>query len=393
MSSLPGPFDIGVDELRARRGVKWTRFGAEVIPAFVAEMDARAAPEVQEAITAGVERQMYGYLSPELGADLGAATAAWYADEFGWALDPELVRPIADVLAALELVLDRFTAPGSAVVVPTPAYMPFLVTPGLRGRPLIELPMTSSDGRYLPDLEALDAALAGGAGCVVLCNPHNPTGAVYTAAELGEFAAVVERRDAVVFSDEIHAAIRYGRGAHVPYASVSEAAARHTITATSASKAWNLPGLKCAQLLFSNPEHFATYCSTPHHSEIGPATLGVLATIAAYQQGRPWLASVLEFLDESRHVLADLLAEHLPGARYRPPDGTYLAWIDCRDAGLEGFVEEPGALAARFLERSQVALTDGSACGATGFVRLNFATPRPVLTELVTRMGRAVAST
>jgi cysteine-S-conjugate beta-lyase len=163
-------------------------------------------------------------------------------------------------------------------------------------------------------------------------------------------------------------------------------AAGHTVTATSASKAWNLPGLKCAQLIISNDADRATMTGLGPYAIHGASTLGVIANTAAFRAGRPWLDSVLAHLDANRHLLAELLATHLPDVRHALPEGTYLAWLDCRRLGL------PDAMADFFSDEADVVLVDGERCGAPGFVRLNFATTRPILTQMVTQMSAAVAA-
>jgi cystathionine beta-lyase len=189
-----------------------------------------------------------------------------------------------------------------------------------------------------------------------------------------------------VFSDEIHAPLVYGGHRHVPYASVSEVTAAHTVTAVSASKAWNLPGLKCAQLVLSNDADVELWTRVGTTTEHGASNPGIVANIAAYTEGGPWLEAVLSQLDGNRTLLGELLAEHLPGARYRAPEGTYLAWLDLRDTGLG---DHPGEF---FLEHAGVALTDGPLCGevGAGFARYNIATPRPVMEETVERMADAL---
>jgi cystathionine beta-lyase len=200
-------------------------------------------------------------------------------------------------------------------------------------------------------------------------------------------AEVVERHGGRVFSDEIHAPLAFPGSRHVPYASLGDVPAGHAVTATSASKAWNLPGLKCAQLVLSNEADAAVWARVGLHAEHGASTLGVVANTAAYTAGAGWLDDVLAYLDGNRRLLDELVATHLPGVRYTPPEGTYLAWLDCREIDLA----EPGAF---FLERAGVALTDGVLCGAAGrgFVRLNVATPRPVLEQAVEQMGAALAA-
>ncbi|MGY1682338.1 MalY/PatB family protein [Geodermatophilus sp. SYSU D01176] len=377
---------LTVEDLRAGGSLKWSLY-PEAIGSFVAEMDFGTAPAVTAALHAAVDGAVFGYLPPALLQRMSEAYAAWSADRYGWTVPPERVRPLADVLAGLAAAIEHFSRPGSPVVLPTPAYMPFLTLPGVLGREVIEVPMARDGDRYVYDLDALDAAFRAGGHLMVLCNPHNPIGRVLEPAEMTAVAEVVDRHGGRVFSDEIHAPLVYPGHRHVPYASLGEVPAGHAVTATSASKAWNLPGLKCAQLVLSNDADAATWARVGLHPEHGASTLGVVANTAAYTGGAGWLDDVLAYLDANRRLLADLVAEHLPGVRYTPPEGTYLAWLDCRQLGLA----EPGPF---FLERAGVALTDGLLCGTSGrqYVRLNVATPQPVLTEVVGRMGAALAA-
>jgi cystathionine beta-lyase len=299
---------------------------------------------------------------------------------------PDRITPLADVVAGLQAAIERFSPPGSPVVLPTPAYMPFLAVPGALGRELVQVPMVDRDGRMTYDLDGIARAFAGGARLLVHVNPHNPLGRVFTAEEQLALAEVVEDAGARVFSDEIHAPLVHAGAVHRPYASLSPATARHTVTATSASKAWNLPGLKAAQLILSNAEDVAHWERVGALYTHGASTPGVLANTAAYDSGGQWLDAVLAYLEGNRRLLGELLVDRLPGVRWTPPEGTYLAWLDCQELGLP---TSPGAF---FLEQAGVALIDGPECGApgAGHVRLNFATPRPVLTALVDRMADAV---
>jgi cystathionine beta-lyase len=317
---------------------------------------------------------------------MARACSGWHARRYGWDVPPAWISPLPDVIAGLQATIEHFTPPGSAVVLPTPAYMPFRTVPGLVGRELVEVPLVESDGRATYDLDGIDRALRAGAGLVVHVNPHNPLGRVFTADEQLALADVVERAGARVFADEIHAPLVHPGAVHRPYASLSPVTAGHAVTATSASKAWNLPGLKAAQLILSgqaDADHWARVGFLYGH---GASTLGVLAAAAAYDAGGEWLDGVLTYLDGNRRLLADLLAEHLPEMRYRPPEGTYLAWLDCRQLDL------PAPAGEFFLDRAGVALVDGPECGAPGqgHVRLNFATGRGLLTTMVERMAVAV---
>jgi cystathionine beta-lyase len=382
--SVPG-FDLTTEQLRAAGGLKWTLY-PQHIGAFVAEMDFGTAPPITRALHDTIDRGLLGYLPPHLLDELAAAWCGFAAERFGWRVPASHVRPLADVVSGLVAAIEHFSEPGAPVILPTPAYMPFLVVPRELGRDIIEVPMAVDDGRYVYDLDALDAAYDAGGSLLVLCNPHNPIGRVLTREEMVAVSEVVDRHGGRVFSDEIHAPLVYDGHRHVPYASVSPVTAAHTVTAVSASKAWNLPGLKCAQLVLSNDVDAERWTKVGTFPEHGASNPGVVANIAAYTEGGPWLEAVLEHLDGSRRLLGDLLATHLPEVRYTAPEGTYLAWLDFRELGLG---DHPGEF---FHDRAGVALTDGPLCGraGAGFARYNFATPRPVMERTVEQLAEAL---
>jgi cystathionine beta-lyase len=392
---------LTAQELRARGSLKWTRFDGDMIGAFVAEMDFGTAPAVVSALHAAVDQAMFGYPPPVPAGELARACAHWQRERYGWTVAPECVLPVSDVLTALELALRHFDDArprqrhpgppgGRPLIVPTPAYMPFLTLPPLHGRKVIEVPMIPADGaggrrRYTLDLDGIDRAFRDGGHLLVLCNPANPVGRVFTAEELAEVTVVVDRHGGRVFADEVHAPLTYPGQRHLPYASTSPTAAAHTVTATSASKAWNLPGLKCAQVIV-DPAELEAWQRVAAPAPVTASTLGMVANTAAYRAGAAWLDSVLGYLDRNRRALAELLETHLPEVGYRPPEGTYLAWLDCR--WLAGGA---GPLDAYFQQRAGVAVVDGVHCGEAGrgHVRLNFATPLPILERIVTRMAHA----
>jgi len=384
MSTSP-VFDVPIERLREIGGVKWSQH-PDAIGAFVAEMDFGTAAPVAAAMHEAIEEGLLGYLPDRLASRLSQAWCGWAAARHGWEVPPGRVRPIADVITGLQVAIEHLSAPGAPVIVPTPAYMPFLFVPQALGREVIEVPMAEHDGRRVYDLDAVDAAYDAGADLLVLCNPHNPVGRVLEREEMEVVGALVERRAGRVFSDEIHAPLVYDGHRHLPYAAVSEVTAAHTVTAVSASKAWNLPGTKCAQLVLSSDADEKVWAEVGQRYEHGASNLGVVANIAAYEEGGPWLEEVLGHLDGSRRLLGDLLAEWLPEVGYRQPEGTYVAWLDCRPLGLG---DHPADF---FLEHAGVAMTDGPACGeaGAGFARYNFATPRPLMEQAVRRMAQAI---
>ena len=401
MTFEPGAVDhLTAHDLRARGSLKWS-VDADVA-AWVAESDLGTAPVVTEAVRAAVDNGLTGYLPPAVRRDLAEACAAWHRDRYGWDVDPEVVQPVGDVRDALRVTLEQLTRPGSAVVLPTPTYMPFLTAPRVWGREVITVPMVDVGGRAALDLDALAAAFRAGGELLVLINPHNPTGRVLPREDLAALADVVQAGGGRVFADEIHAPLTLAGATHVPYASVSPAAARHSVTATSASKAWNIAGLKCAQLLLTSPQDREVWRRADDLLTEGASTLGAVANAAAYRAGGPWLDGVLDYLDGNRDALAAVLARRAPAVRHRPPEGTYLAWLDLRDAldGLDPAAGAPdwrtapaGALAQWVRRASGVAVVDGAACGdaGRGFARLNLALPRPLVREAGGRLAACLA--
>jgi cysteine-S-conjugate beta-lyase len=370
-------------ELRARGSFKWTAPGPGGFGAAVAEMDFGAAPAILDALAGLSADANFGYLPPFLADELVAACAEFQQRRYGWDVDPVQVRHVPDVIKALELAITQFSRPGSPVILPTPAYMPFLTVPGLLGREIIQVQMRGDAGFFTLDLDAIDDAFRRGGHLLIFCNPYNPLGRVFTVDEMEHLTDVVDSRGGRVFADEIHGPLVYPGTRHVPYASTSDAAAAHTLTATSASKAWNLPGLKCAQVILTSEADRQHWEELGIFATHGASNPGVVANIAAFRHGQAWLDEVVGYLDDSRRLLADLLGRHLPGVRYRPPDGTYLAWLDCTTLDLPG---SPGEL---ITERAHVTVVDGPAFGAggAGAFRLNFATPQSIMTEMVERIA------
>ncbi len=377
-------------ELRARGSVKWTAPGPGGFGAAVAEMDFGAAPAILDALAGLSADAAFGYLPPPLADELAVACAEFQQRRYGWEVDPRQVRHLPDVIKALELAITQFSRPGSPVILPTPAYMPFLTVPGFLGRQIIQVRMRGDDaGFFTLDLDAIDDAFRRGGHLLIFCNPYNPLGRVFTAGEMAQLTGVVDARDGRVFADEIHGPLVYPGTRHVPYASTSDAAAAHTLTATSASKAWNLPGLKCAQVILTSEADRRHWAELGMFATHGASNPGVVANIAAFRRGGAWLDEVVGYLDDSRRLLASLLGHHLPEVRYRPPDGTYLAWLDCTALDLPG---SPGEL---ITERAHVTVVDGPAFGAggAGAFRFNFATPQPILAEMVERIAAVLKPT
>lgn len=376
---------ITIDQLRATGATKWAETDGS-IGAFVAEMDFGIDPHITAALHAAVDQGAFGYMPKYIAADLSDATAGFLERRYGWQVPASDVWAIPDVIMGLELAMEHCSAPGSKIIVPTPAYMPFLMVPPMRGREVIEMPLAIRDGRYEFDLDALQRAFDDGGNLLLLCNPCNPVGRVFTADEMIGISEVVERNGGRVFSDEIWAPLVFSGSTHIPYATVSPAAAEHTITAMSASKAWNLPGLKCAELVLTSDRDRETWERIGPFAGHGTSNLGAIANTVAFRSGDAWLGDLVPYLEGNRDRLLALLAEHIPGAWMPKPEGTYVGWIDFRGAGI---AERP---AEYFGAAASVALTEGTMCGRAGdgFARLIFATPQPVLDEIIRRLGKSL---
>jgi cysteine-S-conjugate beta-lyase len=371
--------DLTLAELRRRRSAKWRHYPDDVLPLWIAEMDTPLAPPVKQALAEAVELGDTGYAAPD---DLRAAFSDFARTRFGWAVDPASATVVPDVMAGIAALLAHVTAPGDGVVITTPVYPPFFARLTMAGRRIVEAPLAwSYSAGFSLDLDRLATAFAEpSVTACLLSNPHNPTGLVFSRTELLAIASLAERFDVRLLVDEIHAPLVYPGAVHTPLlslASSSEAAAR-AFCLVSASKAWNLPGLKAA-LVVAGP---ATALDISDEVFFGTGLFGVIASVAAFRSSVPWLDSLLAGLDANRSLLTSLL----PPALYRPPAATYLAWLDFRTLGLG---DDPAAV---LLERGRVALSSGPAFGApgNGFARLNFATSPEILSEAVSRMASVV---
>lgn len=372
-------------DLIATGATRWVR-GGDVIGAFVAEMDFGIAAPIIGRLHHEVDLAGFGYLPDHLVTELQRATAGFLHRRTGWEVAPEDVIEMPDVISIFQTVITHLLDPGAKIIVPTPAYMPFLEVPALNGREIIEVPMLrDEDGRYSYDLAAIEAAFDAGGALFVHTNPHNPTGRVMTRAELEALAALVERKGGRVFSDEIWMPLVLD-GVHIPYASLSPVTASHAITAVAASKAFNLPGLKCAQLITSNDADRRRIAEVGHFVRHGAANLGLAATSAAYTQGEEWLDGIIAYLRRNRDTLAEMVARLLPRARVTVMEGTYVAWLDLSAYGIDGSLHD------HLLEHAHVECTDGTACGAVGagHVRFIYAMPHPLLIEAITRIARVL---
>ena len=372
-----------LESLRRRKSWKWTEYPADVLPAWVAEMDFDLAEPIKTAVRDALDIGDTGYPT-RIG--LGEAYAAFADTRFGWSPDPPRVVAIPDVMTGISEVIQATTSPGAGIVINPPVYPPFFFRIELAGRHIVEAPLArDADGRYDLDLEALDAAFAtDGVAVYLLCSPHNPTGRVWSCAQLLAVADLCQARGVALLVDEIHAPLALRGAAHVPFLSLDHEFTNQVYTFTSASKAWNISGLKCG-LAVTGSAGLDTALSERWEALLA-GHLGVLGTIAAFRESVFWLDAVVDQLSGNRLLVADLLRRELPEVGYSAPEASFLAWLDCRRLALG---DDPSAA---FLERGRVALSAGPDFGrkGRGFVRLNMGTSPELLQEIVRRMAVTV---
>ncbi len=373
-------FDLDLDVVRRRRGVKWTKYGPDVIPAWVADMDFTLAPCIAAALHEAIDLGDIGY-PPDTGSVVAAfchrACAQW-----SWTVDPSLVFVMPDVVKSIEFIINAHTEPGDAIVVNTPIYPPFLKTPKGLNRRTVDNPL-AADGSL--DLDHLQHVVdSEHPKVLLLCNPHNPTGRVLRRDELHQACRIA--KDCIIISDEIHGELVYlDSPAHTPTATLDADIAERTFTLTSASKPFNLAGLRVALIVSGTPDLHASIERQAAANKAPIGTLGLYATQAAWTpEGDAWLAACLEILNSNRHALADWSLEH--GVGFRLPEATYLGWLDMRSLGLD---DEPHDW---FLRHAGVGLSVGTDFGllGAGHTRLNFATSPGILASVLDRMANSL---
>ena len=397
--------------LRARTSEKWTAHPADVLPLFVAEMDYPLAAPIITALVERVRASDTGYVGSP--GPLAPAFVAFAQRKWGWEIDPQRIHTTTDVSVAIVETLRLAIKPGDAVVITPPVYPPFFDLVPEAGGVVVEVPLadgadeadgdsadTDADGgvdggadntdggdrgTWSLDLAALETQFAAGARAFLLCNPHNPLGLVHTRAQLEAVAALALKYGVTVVSDEIHGPLAHSDAEFVPFLSVSDAAREVGVAVTSASKAFNLAGTKCALMITASDRGDALLARLPAEVAFRTSLLGLHANVAAFTDGDAWLAGALRAIESNRQLLATLLAEKLPGVRFRMPRASYLAWLDCRDLN---WGDDP---AAHALDVARVALSPGQDFGTLGrgFMRLNFACSPEVLTEAVDRLAAA----
>jgi cysteine-S-conjugate beta-lyase len=385
---IPGaaslPFEMSHAALQARRNAKWSQYDADVLPAFVAEMDFSVAAPIQAAISRIVHEGDYGYPLRD-GKRIDAAVASAFAVRmkslYGWDVATDLVMPVSNLVQATYAPLMAFSDPGDGVILQTPNYPPFREAITSTDRRLIALPMRDNGTRYAFDLAELKTA-GKDARIFILCNPQNPTGRVFSRDELLAIARFAIDHDLIVISDEIHSDLVYPGHQHIPFASLGPEIAARTVTLNSATKSFNIPGLRCAVIAFGSEELRGRFHKRIPYKLLGQCNIiGVDATVAAWTESQAWLDAVMAHLAEARELLRQVLAAEAPAVHFHAPEATYLAWLDCSR------VKQSSTAFQFFLDHARIGFSAGESFDpdCAQFVRFNFATSMPILEEILDR--------
>lgn len=374
-----------VPERRDSDCVKWRAYDSDVLPLWVADMDFVSPQPVIQALECRVREGIFGY--PQDLPELSEVFAARLKQRYGWEVQTDWLVWIPGVVTGFNLAAHTFAGPGGNVLVQPPVYTPMLKAPANAGLERREALLTRlGDGRYAVDMQAFEAAITPETRMFLLCNPHNPVGRVFREDELQQMAEICLRHHVPICSDEIHCELLFSGQRHIPIASLSPEIAAQTITLMAPSKTFNLAGLQCSVAIIPNPELKRRFQSARQGLVPWVNLMGQVAALAAYKDGQEWLDQLLLYLEGNRDFLHRYVRAELPGIQMDLPEGTYLAWLDCREAGLP---QDPHTF---FLEKARVALNDGATFGrgGEGFVRLNFGCPRATLEEALGRMKAAL---
>ncbi len=365
---------------------KWSHYPPDVLPMYVADMDLRSPDAIINALRTRVDHGFFGY---------GREEPEWFEvitgrlmRRYGWKVEPEAIIGLPGVIAGFNVGLRAFSTPGDGVLYQVPGYGPIRTAPARFGLEQHEAPLVQdASGRYEIDWELFEGAITERTKTFILCNPHNPVGRVFTREELEGMAERCIKNDLLIMSDEIHCDLLHAPNVHIPIASLSPEIEARTITLMAPSKTFNLPGLKAAIAIIPDPELRAKFVEARMGLVPTVNILGYTAALAAYRDCDDWLEAMLLYITANRDYISEFVAREMPGIKCYPSEGTYLAWLDCREAGIPG-----GDPFKFFLEEAKVGLSSGESfgTGADGFVRLNFACPRPLLEDGLNRMATAL---
>jgi cystathionine beta-lyase len=380
--------DLDIETLKSQVSEKWNTYPADVLPAWVAQMDFPLAEPIRAILKDALERNDVGYPIGLSATGLPEVFAERMADRFGWQADAGFAEVITDVVQGIYVAIEVLSEPGDGVIVQTPIYPPFLNAVKDTKRRLVENRLVDGPNGWEIDFSGLRAGIDARTKILLLCNPHNPTGRVFRREELEQLAEIVCDHDLVVVADEVHADLVFDGRSHIPIASLNDDIAARTITLTSATKAFNIPGLRCAIAHFGSERLRKRYRSIPRHVRGGIGLLGIYATMAAWQESQDWLDTVRDYLQANRDFVAEFVGARLPNIVHHPCEATYLAWLDCSAVDL------PSSPSRTILKEQRLALNEGRTFGAgyEKFTRLNFATSRQILAEILERIEKATQS-
>jgi cystathionine beta-lyase len=373
-------------ERRGTRSVKWDLFDPDVLPLWVADMDFPAPEPVIQALRQRVEHGIYGYTREP--KELRQVIVERMAGHYNWQIQPEWIVFLPGVVVGFNLCCHAFASPHKGVLVQTPVYPPILEAHQVnRLRSDTNALLRQEDNRYTIDFDAFEKAIRPNTRLFILCNPHNPVGRVFLRDELAHLAEICLKHNLVICSDEIHCDLVFSGHHHIPIASLSPEIAKQTVTLMAPSKTYNIAGLDCAFAIIPDESLRRQYNSARQGLLGGVNLMGYTAALAAYRDGQPWLDEILNYLESNRDYLAKIMAERLPHLPLTSPEGTYLAWLDCRPANL------PEAPAQQLLKQARVVFNDGAMFGpgGEGFVRINFGCPRVTLEQAIERISPVLA--
>jgi len=378
-------FDRVIDR-RSTESNKWHKFPPDVLPLWVADMDFPSPEPVIRALRERVEHGVFGYGVEQ--PEFHEVMCDRLLKRFGWKVEPEALVLMPGVISGFNVAARAFASPGDGVLMQLPVYPPILRLPDNVGMSRDGADLTRGpDGRYTIDFEAFERAITPRSRMFLLCNPHNPVGRVFSREELARMAEICLRRGLVICADEIHGDLTYTGHTHVPIASLDPEIEARTITLMAPSKTFNLAGLRCALAVIPNQALREKFVASRLDMVQTPNILGYTAMLAAYRDGQPWLDELLRYLEANRDYLVKYVRANFAGIEMGVPEGTYLAWLDCRRAHIPN--DDPFNF---FLETGRVAFNDGPTFGrgGQGFVRLNFGCPRQLLTQGLERIGQTL---
>lgn len=377
-------FDAVIDR-RSTDSSKWNRLDPDVLPMFVADIDFRAPEPILRALHERVDHGLFGY--PRVVPELLETIQAHLRDRYSWSVETEAITPLPGVIPGYNLAVKALTEAGDGVLVQGPAYPPIYNAPAHHGLIRQDAEMHDGGEGYRIDWDVFEAAAAR-SKVFLHCNPHNPTGRVFDRSELERMAEICLRHEVAIVADEIHCDVVYGGRRHIPIASLDPEVERRTVTLMAPSKTFGLPGLKASFGVIPNEELRERFEGSRAGLVPSVNILGQTAMAAAYRECGSWRDAFCSYLEGNIALLTEFIDSSMPGVRYSPPEGTYLAWLDCREAALPG--DDPRTF---FLENARVGLSDGLDFGTAGrgFARICFASPRSILREALERMSEALA--